>query len=254
MGEQTQGVGGQPTPTAQPQGVAPEGGATTQPQGVGAQTEPTAGGAQPQAPARINLDDLPEFRSWKSATDRRLSEAQKRAQEAEARAAEMASRLEDLELRELPPQEVAARYKTRLAEERAKQEQAREQQERAQALITEATATLTKLGLDPQTPGLEWGDGPSPENLARLYASAAQIVAEQNRQAAAQQAEQTEEQLREARTDALNQAGVTRVSVATQGAPPETNPIAQVRDPTALLRLGVDTAQKRERGRQPPRG
>lgn len=249
MGEQDPGVGAQPT--AQPQGVTPEG-ATTQPQEV-EQAEPTAGGTGPQA-QRINLDDLPEFRNWKSATDKRLSEAQRRAQEAETRAAEMASRLEDLELRELPPAEVAARYKTRLAEERAKQEQARAEQERAQALVAEATATLNKLGLDPQTPGLEWGDGPSPENLAKLYASAAQIVAERTRQATQQQATQTEEQLREARISALNQAGVTRTSMATHGAAPDNNPIASINDPSELLRMGVEAAEGQQGGRQPPRG
>lgn len=256
MGEHDQPLGvGEAGATAPPEGVGQE--PTAAPEGVATEAEPTATGEQPPptappAPA-LNLDDLPEFRSWKANYDRRMADAEKRAQLAEDTAAQTASRLEELEVRDLRPDEQATWYKTKLAEQRAELERANAGQAQAQRLSSEATTFLKKLGLEPDTPGLEWGDSATPENLARLYASAAEIVAAQARQGTQQQAAQTEDQLRAARIDALNQAGVTRASVATAGAPPASNPLDSVTDPTELIRMGIEEALSAE-GRQPPRG
>ena len=258
MGEQERlspGVGEEAT--ARPGGVGTQ--PTAGPEGVDQETEPTATGEQPQGtqptPAeRLNLDDLPQFRKWKSDYDRRMAQAEKRAREAEERAAQTASRLEELELREMPPSEQASWYKTRLAQERADMERQRAETEERQRYIAEASEALAELGLKPDTPGLEWGDGPTPENMIRLMRSAARVVAEQTRQTRQAQAEQTEEQVREARIGALREAGVTRTSVATSGAPPESNPIANITDPNELLRMGAESALRQAGGRQPPRG
>ena len=128
------------------------------------------------------------------------------------------------------------------------------QTERRQQLTQEAAQFLEGLGLTPDTPGLDWGDGPSPENLAKLYASAAQIVAARAGQAAETGAQQTEEQLREARIAALNEAGVTRTSVATTGATAPPNPIAGIKDTTTLLNMGMEQELARARERRAPRG
>jgi len=48
--------------------------------------EPTQG----QPAEKVNLDDIPEFRQWKSQTDKRLAEYEKAKREAEARAEQQA--------------------------------------------------------------------------------------------------------------------------------------------------------------------
>lgn len=255
MGEHDEPRGVGEEATAQPEGVGTT--PTAEPGGVARETKPTATGGEPQAAQpgeKLNLDDLPEFRRWKAGYDQRMAQAEKRAQDAEARATSVASRLEELELRELGPGEQAAWYRTKLAEERAALERERKAQEEARALSDQATKLLKELGLSADTPGLEWGETPSPENLARLAASAARIVAAQTRQQTQQEAEQTEEQLRAARIGALNEAGVTRTSVATAGAPPGTSPVAAIDDPSTLLRMGTERALRERKGRPSPRG
>lgn len=251
MGERevlSPGVGPQGDATARPGGVG--GQPTAPPQGVDQEAQPTAEGEQPQeappAPGKaINLDDVPEFRRWKSNYDSRMAQAERRAQEAEQRAAQIASRLEELELRELRPDEQAAWYKTKLAEERASLERQRQDIQVQQQYAREASEALAELGLDPQTPGLDWGEGPSPENMIRLMRSAARIVAERTRQQSQAQAAQTEEQVRDARIGALREAGVTRTSMATTGAPPESNPIANITDLSTLLEMGIEAEEKK---------
>lgn len=62
--------------------------------GTGAgQPEPTAEEQQPTPPAKINLDDLEDFRKWKSESDRRFTAEQRAREQAEAQAeAERAQR------------------------------------------------------------------------------------------------------------------------------------------------------------------
>lgn len=249
MSEQQAGVGDDPT--ARDQELP--GGATAEDAGVGQQTEPTAGSEQ-ATPQRVNLDDIPQFREWKSAYDRRMSQTEQQAREAQERATKLESELEELRMRDAPPSEQAAFYRTKLAEQRATQERQREQETARQRFIREATEGLEELGLDPQTPGLDWGEGPSPEGLARLMRSAAHIVAERARQHTQHTQEEAEEEARSARIEALNDAGVTRTSMATSGAPPADNPIAQVKDPAELLRMGTNDRLAQSQGRRPPRG
>jgi hypothetical protein len=229
------------------------GGATAENAGVGQQVESTAEGEQ--AAPQVDLDDLPQFRRWKSATDQRLAEAQRQADEARRQTAQLESELEELRMRDAPPDEQAAFYRTKLAEQRASTERQHEQETQRQQIMGEATEALSELGLEPSTPGLDWSGGPTPVGLATLMRSAARIVAERNRQQAQQSQEEAEEEARTARVEALNAAGVTRTSMATSGAPPaEENPIADIADPAELLRRGTQRALKGTQGQQPPRG
>lgn len=255
MSEPTDGVG--TDPTAQPQGVEPEEGTTAQPQGVGGETPgTTAEGGEPQPAGgkpQVNLDDLPQFRQWKSAYDSRMAEMEKQAAEAKRQATELASQLDELRVRDMPLDEQAAFYRTKLAQERAQMQKQNEELQQRQQYAQEAADALAEMGLDPNTPGLDWSEGPSAMGMVRLMRSAARIVAEQNRQARAETQEKTEEQVREARIGALNDAGVTRTSTATAGAPPQDNPIANIKDPNELLRMGTKQHLQGQE-RQPPRG
>lgn len=247
MDERRQGVSPE-TPTT-PQGPGPEGPAT--PQGVGKEAELTAGGGEPQKAPPVNLTDIPEFRKWQSAYDQRMSQMERQAREAESRAAVTASELDELRMRDMPADDQATFFRTKLAEERAHSQQRQEETVQAQRIGAQATAFLEKLGLAPDAPGLVWGEKPTPENLARLYESALEAVTARAQQQSQQQQALTEDQLRDARIQALNQAGVTRTGTAAGGTPPEANPIAEIDDPSELLRMGVEAA---DRGGGRPRG
>lgn len=243
-------------PTARPEGVAPDGEATATEQGVGTEDQgPTAEGAEPQPERQaINLDDVPEFRQWKSNYDRKMAQIQKEAQEARQRAAQLEEQFDELRARDMPPDERAEYYRTRLAKVEADRQRQQEEATRQQELVGDAMKTLEQLGLDPETPGLEWGDKPTPENLARLYRSAARIVAERTRQVSQSAQQKVQDEVREARIEALNAAGVTRTSTATSGAPPTENPIEKITDPIELIKMGTEAQVRDRQGRQPPRG
>lgn len=84
---------------------------------------------QPESPTKaqerpkVNLDDLPEFRSWKSNTDRRMSQAEQRAAMAERQAAAIRQQWEESYIATLDEVE-AANYRATLAEQRLAEREA----------------------------------------------------------------------------------------------------------------------------------
>ena len=227
------GVGTQPS--SPPAGGAEQAPTATQPPAI-------AEGA-PQAPPQIDLTQSEEFRRYQSAADRRFEAARKEAEEAKRRVAELESRMAQAEASSLPPDERARYYQGQLETVRAQQLQA-EQARAEEAKWTEAAQrSLGKYGLTMQTPGLDLSGGPTADGYAKLMESALAIVATRTTaQQAQQQAAQRDQQIA-----ALNATGVTQVDLGLPGAPAAqaANPIAEINDPTELLKLGFAALKKK---------
>lgn len=195
-------------------------------EGAVAGAEPAVEGEQPaiaagqEGPAEkpVDLTQSEEFRKWQAARDRREAQLRQQLQEQTRQMGEMQRRLEQVQLKDADPEEVAKYYQQQMEVLQVQQQQqAVAAQERAE-IIRQAEQLLGELELDPNTPGLEWGEEPTWDGLARLAASAAKVKALQARavtsgsQAVATEAAQT------AKVEALRQAGVTKVSTATGAA------------------------------------
>jgi len=215
--------------------------ATPAPEGAaGATILPTA--PPPPAIAEkpvVDLTQSDEFRKWQAARDRREAQLQQQLRAQGDQLQAMRQQFEKAQLENADPEQVAAYYQQRAASlEQEQGAQATQTLER-QTIVAQAEELLADLGLDPATPGLEWGDEPSWAQLARLAASAAKVKALQARELEKQNQTVATEAAQQARTEALVQAGVTQVSTAVGGAPAGTNPIAEINDPDELLKLAL---------------
>lgn len=178
-----------------------------------------AGTAEAQAAEespRVNLDDLPEFRSWKSTMDKRLAQERKErdrlAQELEA----TRTRLDEVALRDADPSEQVEFYRKKVAAlEEGQRLQAQRQQQVAE--VTErANAVLERLGLTRDTPGLDWSGDPTEDGFERLVMSAVELASRQQ----GPKDKKVEAEMRKARQQAIKETGAVDVSTAKPGASP----------------------------------
>jgi len=174
---------------------------------------PAAEPTSPQAPPKLNLDDLPEFRKWKSLTDRRLAESERKAAEAAAAAEQARTQLTEAQLRDAEPEQQITFYQSEMARLKAEQAREREAQETRNRYSERASQLLTSLGIDANHPELDWSGDPGPEGYATLAESAAKVARQQAATAAAQ-ADKKEKEMARATQQTENQ-GAARVSVAT---------------------------------------
>ena len=193
----------------EPKPGAGEGGADQAPQDQPAAEQQTP----PTPPKPLNLDDLPEFRKWKSQTDKRLAEAERRASEAAAQAEQARAQLTEAQLRDAQPEDQVAFYQSEMARLKAEQQREREAQAMRDRYTQRATELLTSLGIGFEHPELDWSGEPGPEGYAVLAESAAKVARAQAATAAAQSEKEKKEMARQA-TQAGNQ-DAARVSVAT---------------------------------------
>lgn len=206
-------------------GGAGEGQATGE--GAVAGAEPAAEGEQPTiaagqegAPAEkpVDLTQSEEFRKWQAARDRREAQLRQQLQEQERQMTELQRQFEALNLKDADPDEVAKYYQQQMEAMRVEHDrQAVAAQERAQ-IVAQADELLRDLELDPNTPGLEWGEEPTWDGLARLAASAAKVKALQAKGVAKESKAVATEAAQAAKVEALKEAGVTKVSTATGAA------------------------------------
>ena len=174
---------------------------------------------------KVNLDDFEEFKKFKSQSDRRYAEAERRAQEAAKRAdalavqvAEAQRRADEAQLSNADPDQRAAYWQNKARRQQEEMEQQLQGVARAAAYQQRATTFLDSVGLSPDTPGLDWGSGPSQDGYEKLTESASKLLAqrattlEQTRQAELAKA------ARQAELSALKQTGVTQVGMSTGGA------------------------------------
>lgn len=259
-GAQEGAVSGQAATGAQGDGGAASG-------TVAAGLQPIAGGEQPgqaatagegggqagQAGASlrsegVDLTALPEFRRWQAGADRR--EAQLRSQlmqQQQATAQELQAlrfEMQQAQLADADPEQVAAFYQQQLQQLQQTTAQQQQEAEMAQVVTETANEYLTALGLERNTPGLDWGEGPTMQQLPRLMASAKVLADQRATTTGAQQQATVQSQIRQAKIDALDAAGITQVGLA-GGSGGGDNPIENVDDPSTLFELAWG---KKDRG------
>lgn len=208
------------------QGTGVGEGAATAEEGVAEQ--PTAEAPQPAtaggpeaapgagAPERpVDLTQMEEFRKWQAARDRREAQLQQQLQEQQRQVAEMQRQMEQARLATADPEEIAAYYQQQAQQLRDEQERQAAQAQERERIIGHVYQELEQIGIDANTPGLEWPDEISWQGAAEVLASAARMKALQvetlakGTKTAANQAAQA------AAAQALSEAGVTKVSTAT---------------------------------------
>ena len=219
---QVEGVG--PLPLEGEQATAGE----QQQEQAGVAGQPTTDGgpaiAEGQVPGQqkpVDLTQMEEFRRWQAARDRREAQLQQQLDEGQRQAQELKRQVEQLQLADADPEQVATYYQQQLAKMQEEQAQRATMAQQRQTFVTEAGRLLEELGLASDTPGLEWSEEPSAEGLARLAASAAKIKALQVQQIANESQAVTDQAAQAAKVEALNAAGVTKVNTATGVAAPK---------------------------------
>lgn len=190
-------------------------------EGAVAGQEPTAETAKPIAPEpKVDLSQSEEFRKYQAARDRREEQLRQQMAETQRQMQEMQRQMAQAQLKDADPEQVAQYYQSeieRLQADTRQREAAMSERERC---VAKAQELLDELGIDPSTPGLDWGDEPSSEGLVRLATSAAKVKALQAQVVQQQQQSVVTEATQAAKTEALTQAGVTKVSTATGTAGP----------------------------------
>lgn len=159
----------------------------------------------------VNLDDLPEFRQWKSTMDRKLAEETRERERLKKELEEHRKKVDELSLKDAPPEERERYYRNRVTQLEEEQKLQADRQAKMAAANQRAIDFLSTLGLTPETPGLDWGGDPLADGFERLALSAAKLASSTTRSSQ----EQVEAKTREAKQEALKESGVPRVSTAT---------------------------------------
>lgn len=115
----------------------------------GDSTESTgATGEGRQSEGRVNLDDFPEFRRWKSEQDKRLAQMERQAQEATRRAAQIEQQRQQDIMAQMDDVE-RLRYQNKLYEQQLVEAEKRRQQDIVNWQKSQDIANVAqKLGLD----------------------------------------------------------------------------------------------------------
>lgn len=173
----------------------------------------------------VDLTQFDEFRKFQQKYDRKLSQRDKEIQE-------LRSQLDEFKLSDMEPEEKAEYYK----QQREQLLQQQQQQQQQDQLVQDVLATLESAGINPDDPDLDWGNGEvNQENANRVLASALKI-------ASSRDDEQAEETVREAKREALDEAGVTQVAPSGDSPSPD-NPIENVNDPDELLSMAFGSGE-----------
>jgi chromosome segregation ATPase len=159
----------------------------------------------PIAKVKVDLTESAEFRSWQAARDRREAQLQGQVTAGQQQMQEMQQRLAELQLANADPEEVVAFYQQQLANVQAE----RAQVQQAQTLRQEVEDAAGRLL------GASW------EGYAKLAESVAKIEALKASEAVKMTSAEVSQAAQAAKTQALEQAGVTKVSTATGAAVPK---------------------------------
>jgi len=200
---------------------------------------PTTEGAAPAIARKVKLEELPEFRAYQAAFDRRYEQLRLHLEQERQQRGAMQQRLDEAQLANADPEEVAAYYRQQLAQVQQEQQNAQAAMALRQQVDDAAGKMLAEHGLDVNTPGLDWDGGPTWEGYAKLAESVAKIEALRASEQAKTTSAEVSQAAQAAKMTALEQAGVTKVSTATGAAPSGANPIADIKDPNVLLRMAL---------------
>lgn len=179
---------------------------------------PPATAEQPTGPApaerRVDLTDMDEFHKWQAARDRREAQLQQQLAESQQQIEGLQRQFDAARLANADPEDVAAYYQQQVEQlQNGQKRQAQAAQERDQ-VIGHVYSKLEEMGLRADTPGLEWPEEISWRGAADVLASAAKIKAVQVQALASETRATVDQATQAARTEALNAAGVTKVSTA----------------------------------------
>lgn len=202
--------------------------------GAGQPTAPAPGTAEPEtlatapvAKPKVNLDELPEFRTWKSQADRRVAEAAREADRVKQEKAQLEVRLRELEeqsararLQGADPEDVVKFYEQRERDMHAAYERDLRERQEAEEVVRDGLDYLASVGLSKDTPGLEWSEKPNREGLVKLIASAGRVLAAKAQAAEATKVIETQQAVQVARAEVAEETGAAKVSTGTGGSSP----------------------------------
>jgi hypothetical protein len=208
MSEETKELEGQPGAAVPEAGTPPA--AEPQPTPT---AEAKPGGLQGKP--TLNLDELPEFRKWKSAMDKQVAEVRRQAEEERRQREQLEQQVRQAQMRDATPEEQAVYWQGEAARVRAEAEQVRAEQDRERQLKERAIQFLSELDVETDDPDLDWSGGPTPDGLQTLMASAAKLVKARAEASVADKQKTAEEAARTARQQAIQETGASKVSVAT---------------------------------------
>jgi len=182
-----------------------------------AETSP-ATAKEPTGPAtaerRVDLTELDDFRKWQAVRDRREAQLQQQLEASQQQIEGLQRQMDEARLANADPEEVAAYYQQQVQQlQEGQRRQAQAAQERDQ-IIGHVYSKLEEMGLKADTPGLEWPEEISWRGAADVLASAAKIKAVQAQVAASETRATVDQATQAAKAEALNAAGVTKVSTS----------------------------------------
>lgn len=169
----------------------------------------------------MDLTELDEFRKWQAARDRREAQLQQQLAASQGQIENLQRQFDQARLANADPEEVAAYYQQQVEQlQEGQRRQAQAAEERDQ-IIGSVYSKLEEMGLKADTPGLEWPEEISWKGAADVLASAAKIKAVQVQALASETKATVDQATQAAKTEALNAAGVTKVSTSPGQAAPK---------------------------------
>lgn len=161
--------------------------------------------------SQVNLDELPQFRQWKSTMDRKLSQERQERERLKNELEEYRGKVDELSLRDAEPEEREQYYQNKIAQLEEERRLQAQRQEKMAAASQRAQKFLDALGLNADTPGLDWSGDPLEDGFEKLALSAAEVASKQGNKTQ----KQIDAQVREAKQEAVRDTGAARVSTAT---------------------------------------
>lgn len=210
--------------TGQVEGVGGAEGTAGEVEGAGVSEQPTAapGPAIAEEPKKpVDLTEFEEFRRWQASRDRQEAQLRNELAQRDRQMQEVQQQVERLQLANADPEQVAAYYQKQYQAEMAKHTQSQQEQQLYQTVQAEAARLLGEHGLDVNTPGLDWSGGATWEGYGKLAESVAKIEGLRAREQAKSKSAAASQAAQAAKAEALEQAGVTKVSTATGAAVPK---------------------------------
>jgi len=219
--------------------------------GVGGEGAPTAEPVQPIAP-KVDLTELEEFRKYQASVDReknaarqREAELQKQLAEMQAQQAQIQQQVELAQVQKMEPEEAAAYFQQKLAEERQAYEQRQASESaaaaRAAQLQQRADSLLKGLGMSFDTPGLDLSGGATEEGFDLLMASALKLAGQKITGADTDAEEAARKAAQAAQVETARLAGATTVNTSTGPGGEPGDMWGGVKDPIARLSMALES-------------
>lgn len=163
-----------------------------------------------------NLDEDPRFRQWKSKMDRIVATERKERERLQQELEAHREKVDELSLKDAQPEERVNYYRNKVAQLEQEQRIQSQRQQQIAEMTEKADTLLNKLGLDRNSPGLDWSGDPMEDGFEKLALSAVEVASK--KQGTSKQ--QVEAEVRKAKQEAIKETGAADVSTATKGGGP----------------------------------